>query len=126
MSQVNLGMIWQHDIVLPYILNDLKQQIETITPVHKIVVYGSRAKTDIENWSTLRGKDWDIIVVADCPLINTHIWTRDKNYHIDLRIVDIAQANKKLEYIKTKELYPINELQGLLEKKSITIKKKKL
>ncbi|WP_452598024.1 nucleotidyltransferase domain-containing protein [Pontimicrobium sp. MEBiC01747] len=116
MSQVKLEMIWQHDTVLPYILNDLKQQIETITTVHKIVLYGSRAKTSIENWNMLKGKDWDIIVVADSPLINTEIWTRDKNYHIDLKVISKEEANTILKYLReTKILYPENQLQDLLD-----------
>jgi predicted nucleotidyltransferase len=102
--------------VLTYILNGLKQQIETITKVHSMVLYGSRAKTSIEDWNTLKGKDWDIIVVADSPLINTQIWTRDKNYHIDLKVISKEEAKTMLKYLReTKILYPQNQLQDLLE-----------
>lgn len=112
MSQVKLEMIWQHDKVLPYILNDLKKQIETITTVHGIMLYGSRAKTNIENWDTLKGKDWDVVMVTDFPIVNTQIWTQDENYHIDLRVIDKKRADEILGFLKqTIELYPVNQLK---------------
>ncbi|NJM78988.1 MAG: nucleotidyltransferase domain-containing protein [Flavobacterium sp.] len=103
--------IWQHDVVLPYILNELKEKIEAITPIHKIVLYGSRARTPFNDWESLKGKDWDIIVVCNFPITNTHIWTKDLGYHIDLtvttkdRIAHFEQYN--MTYL---ELFPNNEL----------------
>lgn len=112
MSSVQLDMVWQHEKVLPYILYELKQQVERITPVHKIYLYGSRAKTPVDNWNTLLGKDWDIIMVCNFPVINTHIWTTAKNYHIDLSVISKQQANEMLTYRKDiVELFPGDELQ---------------
>lgn len=110
MSSIQLEMIWQHDKVLPYILNELKQHVERITPVHQIYLYGSRAKTPITNWTTLKGKDWDIIMVCNFPIINTHIWTTDKNYHIDLSVISKQEAIELRKYRKDlMELFPSDE-----------------
>jgi predicted nucleotidyltransferase len=108
MSQVKTDRIWQHNLVLPYILNGLKQKIEAITPVHKIYLTGSRAKTPVADWGELEGRDWDILVVCDFPIINTAVWTRDLNYHIDLVITTPGKAATLLQ--KAIELYPDNQL----------------
>lgn len=116
MSNVQLEMIWQHDNVLPYILNELKQTVARITPVHTIYLYGSRAKTPIQNWDQLAGKDWDIIMVCNFPIINTHIWTTAKNYHIDLSIISKQKAAEMLKYRKDLvELFPKNTLTLKIE-----------
>lgn len=117
MSKVKLETIWQHEQVLPYILNELKQKIDNITTVEKIYLFGSRAKTPVEDWHRLEGKDWDIIVQAKFKLTNTHIWTTDKNYHIDLYVVSKEQAKKLLQDTgKTLELFPCNVLEYLMIK----------
>lgn len=122
MSQVKLEMIWQHDKVLPYILNNLLNNINAISTVHRVILYGSRAKTDIENWDILQGKDWDIIVIANSPIINTDIWTQAKGYHIDLRVINKEQGDKMLAYLEHfKELYPKNQL--IKENSTTTITK---
>ncbi|MBC8756669.1 hypothetical protein H2O64_18495 [Kordia sp. YSTF-M3] len=111
MSSVQLEMIWQHDNVLPYILNELKQYVERITPVHQIYLYGSRAKTPIADWTQLAGKDWDIMMVCSFPIINTYIWTTDRNYHIDLSVIGKSQATELQKYRKDLvELFPNYEL----------------
>lgn len=116
MGKLKLETIWQHQVVLPYILNDLRQKIENITPVEKIYLFGSRAKTPLEDWHRLEGKDWDIIVQAKCKLTNTQIWTTGKNYHIDLYVVSEEQAKQLLQNTgKTLELYPCNELEELIK-----------
>ena len=116
MSSIQLEMIWQHDNVLPYILNELKQIVERITPVHQMYLYGSRAKTSIQNWDQLAGKDWDIIMVCNFPIINTHIWTTAKNYHIDLSIISKQKAAELLKYRKDLvELFPENTLTLKIE-----------
>lgn len=116
MSKVKLETIWQHDKVLPYILNELRKKIENITPVEKIYLFGSRAKTPTQDWHRLEGKDWDIIVQAGCKLANTQIWTTGKNYHIDLYVVSEEQATQLLKNTgKTVELFPRNELDELLK-----------
>lgn len=103
--------------MLPYILNELKQKIENITPVEKIYLFGSRAKTPLEDWHKLEGKDWDIIVQAGCKLTNTQIWTTDKNYHIDLYVVNEEQAKHHLQNVgKCLEIFPNNELECLTAK----------
>ncbi|KAB8155852.1 hypothetical protein EZY14_001175 [Kordia sp. TARA_039_SRF] len=110
MSAVQLEMIWQHKQVLPYILNELKQIVERTSPIYQIYLYGSRAKTPLHNWHQLAGKDWDIIMVCKFPIINTHIWTTAKNYHIDLTIISQQQAAKIVTYRKElKELFPNSE-----------------
>jgi hypothetical protein len=117
MSKIKLETIWQHEQVLPYILNELKQKIDNITTVQKIYLFGSRAKTPVEDWHTIEGKDWDIIVQAKFKLTNTHIWTTDKNYHIDLYVVSEEQTDKiLLNTGKTLELFPCNELECLMNK----------
>jgi len=100
MSSIQLEMIWQHEQVLPYILNELKQLVERISPVYQIYLYGSRVKTPIQDWNQLAGKDWDIIMVCKFPIINTHIWTTAKNYHIDLSIINKQKASQMLTYRK--------------------------
>ncbi|WP_430411856.1 hypothetical protein [Kordia sp.] len=111
MSTIQLEMIWQPEKVLPYILHELKQYVERITPVHQIYLYGSRAKTPIQDWNKLDGKDWDIIMVCNFPIINTHIWTTAKNYHIDLSIISKQQTNDALQHRKhLVELFPSDSL----------------
>ena len=101
--------IWQHNTVLPYILGGLRHKIEVITPVHKIYLTGSRARTVVANWSLLEGKDWDIIVVCDFPIVNARVWTWDLNYHIDLIV---TTQDKAAVYLQNAiELYPVNCLQ---------------
>ncbi|WP_046756131.1 hypothetical protein [Kordia jejudonensis] len=110
MSTVQLAMIWQPEKVLPYILHELKRTVEKISPVHKIYLYGSRAKTPITDWNTLDGKDWDIIMVCNFPIINTHIWTTARNYHVDLSIISKQQADELLKHNKyLVELFPSDE-----------------
>lgn len=124
MSKVQLEMIWQHDKVLPYILHELKQYVERITPVHQIYLYGSRAKTPIQDWKRLDGKDWDIIMVCNFPIINTHIWTTAKNYHIDLSIISKQQADDLLKHKKYMvELFP-SDVYMLSIYTNITVKNK--
>jgi predicted nucleotidyltransferase len=111
MSQVKTDRIWQHNTVLPYILHELRQKIEAITPIHKIYLTGSRARTPVANWGALEGKDWDILVVCDFPIINTVVWTEDMNYHIDLVITNRAKAEALLHNAQRAiELYPDNQL----------------
>jgi predicted nucleotidyltransferase len=111
MSQVKTDRIWQHNTVLPYILQALRQKIEAITPVRKIYLTGSRARVSVEGWSELQGKDWDILVVCDFPIINTTVWTSGMNYHIDLIITNAARAEALLRNAQNAiELYPVNQL----------------
>lgn len=112
MSQVKMETIWQHDKVLPYILNELREKIEAITPVHKIYLYGSRARTAVFDWDKLEGKDWDIMVICAFPIVNTIIWTRELNYHIDLTVTTQERIEHFKQYnIPFIELYPKNELE---------------
>lgn len=111
MSRRDLNLIWQHDKVLPYLFGELKQKIEAISPVEEIYLYGSRARTPIEDWQKLEGKDWDIVVVCKFPIVNTRIWTTDINYHIDLKITDVVGATNFFKHKKSLiELYPNNGL----------------
>lgn len=117
MSKVKWEAIWQHDKVLPYILNDIKEKVEKITPVHKIYLFGSRAKIPVEEWGKLEGKDWDIVVQAGFGITNTHGWTSEKNYHIDLYVFGEKQTNDLLHSVgKAKQLYPTNEISEELLK----------
>lgn len=112
MSQVKMETIWQHELVLPYILNELKEKIESITPVRKIILYGSRARTPLKDWEKLEGKDWDIIVVCDFPITNTHIWTKELHYHIDLSVTTKERMDHFEKYnVPIIELFPRNELE---------------
>lgn len=109
--------IWQHQVVLPYILDELKEKIEQITPVYAIYLFGSRAKTPVENWHQLEGKDWDILVIAEQTLRNTHVWTTNKNYHIDLFVVSKKNKKRFIEDVgKYIELFPTNHLDRLMDK----------
>lgn len=107
MSQIKAEAIWQHEFVLPYILEDLKAKVEAITPVRAIYLYGSRSKVAPRNWRQLEGKDWDIMIVCDFSIVNSQIWTSDINYHIDLTI---TTANKIKNFLERNssiiELYP--------------------
>ncbi len=112
MSQIKLDMIWQHNTVLPYILGQLRQTIEAITPIQHIYLIGSRAYTPVQEWHILEGKDWDILVVCAFAIVNTKVWTTDKNYHIDLTVANPQKAAALLQNAKNAlELYPNNELQ---------------
>ncbi|GGB80306.1 hypothetical protein GCM10007424_20520 [Flavobacterium suaedae] len=111
MSRRKLDLIWQHDKVLPYLFDELKSKIELISPVHTIYLYGSRARKPITEWNSLTGKDWDIVIVCDFPIINTKAWTTDLNYHIDLKITDEKGALDFFKYMNYQiELYPNNKL----------------
>lgn len=111
MSQVKMDMIWQHEQVLPYLLGELKEKIEGITPIRKMYLYGSRSRVPFKDWNTLEGKDWDVVIVCDFKIVNTQIWTRDVNYHMDLMITDADGEKNFLNYKKTAiELYPENQL----------------
>ena len=107
MSQVKTHLIWQHEKVLPYLFGELKTKIEAVRPVEKIYLFGSRAKTPVSEWTQLEGKDWDILVIAGFPIVNTKVWTSQMGYHIDLIIRD----NKNpIYYPNWIELFPNNFL----------------
>lgn len=113
MSKIKREFIWQHDKVLPYILHDLKEEIEKITPIEKIYLFGSRARKPFENWDTLEGKDWDIIIQTKYKIINTAIWTSARNYHIDLFVLNEKDTHSLLKNTRSfKELYPKYELEA--------------
>ncbi|MFC4816252.1 MULTISPECIES: hypothetical protein [unclassified Flavobacterium] len=115
MSTIKREFIWQHDQVLPYILHDLKEEIEKITPIEKIYLFGSRARKPFEEWNTLEGKDWDIIIQTKYKIINTAVWTSARNYHIDLFVLNENDTNRLLKSSKCcKELYPKYELEVTL------------
>lgn len=107
--------IWQHDKVLPYILTSLKDKINKITAVEKIILFGSRGRLPVERWNELEGKDWDIVVQAQCKLRNAHILV-DEDYHLDLLVLNKDQIEKFTENMTTKEIFPVNELECLTKK----------
>jgi hypothetical protein len=115
MSRVKTESIWQHDKVLPYILTSLKEKINAITTVEKIILFGSRGRLPVERWNELEGKDWDVLVQAGCKLKNPHVLV-EQNYHLDLLVLDKEQAEKFIQNMNTKELYPANELECLMIK----------
>lgn len=112
MSKVKPMAIWQHDKVLPYILTRLKEKIAEITPVKKIILFGSRGRLPLESWSELEGKDWDILVQAGCKLKNAHVLV-DEPYHLDILVLDESQLKEFCRNKITKQLYPVNELELL-------------
>lgn len=112
MSRIKMETIWQHDLVLPYILTGLKAKIEAVTPVRAIYLYGSRAKLEPKDWHLLEGKDWDILVCCDFPIVNSHIWTTALNYHIDLTVTDALKTSRFLQNNDAMiELFPVNKLE---------------
>ncbi|AZA55189.1 hypothetical protein [Chryseobacterium sp. G0201] len=113
MSQVKPEAIWQHDQVLPYILTSLKDKISEITAVEKIILFGSRGRVPFEKWNELEGKDWDVLIQARCKLKNAHVLV-DKNYHLDLLVLDENQIKQFCHNKTTKELFPVNELELLI------------
>jgi hypothetical protein len=116
MSQVKMDMIWQHQKVLPYILNGLRQKIDAITPMQRMYLIGSRGRTPISQWDTLEGKDWDVLVICRFPIVNTTVWTQALNYHIDLLVTTPQKENNYLKNAGTYvELYPENRLPMPLE-----------
>lgn len=115
MSRVKPEAIWQHETVLPYILTRLKDKISEITAVEKIFLFGSRGRLPLESWKELEGKDWDVVVQAKCKLKNARVLLED-GYHLDLLVLDKKQTKKFTENMKTKELFPINELECLMNK----------
>ncbi|WP_332453303.1 hypothetical protein [Chryseobacterium aquaticum] len=115
MSRVKPEAIWQHDKVLPYILTRLKDKINEITAVEKILLFGSRGRLPLERWNELEGKDWDVLVQAKCKLKNAKVLV-EENYHLDLLVLDESQTKKFVENMTTKELFPINELECLTAK----------
>jgi hypothetical protein len=115
MSQVKTGAIWQHEKVLPYILTSLKDKIAEITSVEKIFLFGSRGRLPFESWNELEGKDWDILVQAGCRLKNAHVLV-EPGYHLDLLVMSREQTEKFIGNMKTKQLFPVNELEFLITK----------
>lgn len=115
MSKVKPMAIWQHDKVLPYILTNLKDKISEITTVQKIILFGSRGRLPLEQWNELEGKDWDILVQAGCKLKNAHVLV-DEDYHLDLLVLNKEHVEKFIKNMKTKELFPTNELECLMTK----------
>jgi len=111
MSQVKMEKIWQHDLVLPYILNELKEKVEAITPIHHMYLYGSRARIPFSDWKKLDGKDWDIMIICAFPIVNTTIWTQDLNYHIDVTVTTQERIDYFTKFnVPVIELFPKNEL----------------
>lgn len=115
MSRVKTESIWQHDKVLPYILTSLKEKINEITAVEKIMLFGSRGRLPLERWNELEGKDWDILVQAKSKLKNAHVLV-DKTYHLDLLVLDEKQIKDFCRNKITKEIFPVNELEDLIKK----------
>jgi len=115
MSRVKLETIWQHDKVLPYILTTLKDKIDDITAVEKIFLFGSRGRVPFEEWDTLEGKDWDVLVQAKCKLKNAHVLI-DKDYYLDLFVLDEESINTHYSNNKLAMIFPENELSSLLFK----------
>lgn len=115
MSRVKTEAIWQHDKVLPYILTSLKDKIEEITAVEKIIIFGSRGRLPVERWNELQGKDWDILVQARCKVKNARVLV-EKNYHLDLLILDEEQTKNFTQNMTTKEIFPTNEIEYLINK----------
>ena len=116
MSAVRYDKIWQPKIVLPYLIHTLKTQIETITPVHAIYLFGSRSKISLEQWGILEGKDWDVYIVCDFPIVNTRIWGRDLGYYLDI----VVTTQKRIDILlgtnpHIKQLFPKDTL-GLCQR----------
>ncbi|RKS96389.1 nucleotidyltransferase family protein [Chryseobacterium defluvii] len=109
MSRVKPEAIWQHEKVLPYILTTLKNKISEITAVEKIILFGSRGRLPEEQWEELEGKDWDILVQARCKLRNAQVLV-DKNYHLDLIVLDEEQFKHFSQHKTIKEIFPVNML----------------
>ncbi|WP_143883180.1 hypothetical protein [Chryseobacterium binzhouense] len=115
MSRIKPEAIWQHESVLPYILTRLKDKINEITAVEKILLFGSRGRLPLESWNELEGKDWDVLVQAMCKLKNARVLL-DEEYHLDLLVLDESQTEKFTENMTTKQLFPLNELECLMNK----------
>ena len=104
-------MIWQPEAVLPYLFGALKAKIETVSPVAAIYLFGSRARVPVSEWHILEGKDWDLYVVCDFPIVNTQIWGRDLGYYLDLVVITQEQLKKCLETDPhIQKLYPKDAL----------------
>ncbi|MBB4806833.1 hypothetical protein HNP38_002129 [Chryseobacterium defluvii] len=112
MSQVKPEAIWQHEKVLPYILTRLKDKIDEITAVEKIMLFGSRGKLPPACWNELEGKDWDVLVQAKFRLKNSRVLI-DEDYHLDLLVMDESQTEVFCRGKTVKELFPVNELECL-------------
>ena len=109
MSRVKLEAIWQHEKVLSYILTALKDKINEITAVEKIFLFGSRGRIPFEEWDTLEGKDWDVLVQAKCKLKNANVLL-DKDYYVDLLVLDEENIHKYYPEKSLKMVFPDNEL----------------
>lgn len=109
MSRVKLEAIWQHDKVLSYILTTLKDKIDDITAVEKIFLFGSRARVPFEEWNILEGKDWDVLVQARCKLKNAYALL-DKDYYLDLLVVDEETIQEHYSNNKLTMIFPENNL----------------
>ena len=106
-----MEMIWQQKKMLPYLLGELKEKIEGITPIRKMYLYGSRSRIPFKDWNTIEGKDWDVIIVCDFRIVNTQIWTKDSNYHLDLVVTDAeGEKNFLQHHHNCIELFPENQL----------------
>ncbi len=116
MSGVRIDMIWQPEAVLPYLFGALKAKIETVSSVAAIYLFGSRARVPVAQWHTLEGKDWDLYVVCDFPMVNTQLWGRDLGYYLDIVVITQEQMKKCLATDPhIQQLYPEDTL-GVCEK----------
>ncbi|WP_343681063.1 hypothetical protein [Chryseobacterium arthrosphaerae] len=109
MSRVKPETIWQYEKVLPYILTTLKNKIDDITAVEKIFLFGSRGRIPFENWEELEGKDWDVLVQAGCRLKNAQVLV-DKDYYIDLIVLDEGSIKKYYPENNLAMVFPENKL----------------
>lgn len=110
MSKVKTEAIWQHEKVLPYILTCLKDRISEITTVEKIMLFGSRGRIPQDEWHILEGKDWDVLVQAGFRVKNANILV-NKEYHLDLIVLNSEQVKEFCRAKPTKELFPTNEIK---------------
>lgn len=115
MSRVKLEAIWQHDQVLPYILTTLKDKIDDITAVEKIFLFGSRGRVPFDEWNTLEGKDWDVLVQAKGKLKNAYALI-DQDYYLDLLVLDEQTIKEHYSNNKLAMIFPENELSSLISK----------
>ncbi|MGH1518784.1 hypothetical protein [Chryseobacterium sp. JK1] len=115
MSRVKLEAIWQHDQVLPYILTTLKEKIDDITAVEKIFLFGSRGRVPFDEWDTLEGKDWDVLVQAKCKLKNAYVLI-DQDYYVDLLVLDEKTIKEHYSNNKLTMIFPENELSFINSK----------
>ena len=95
MSRLRPDLITDPALVIPFLKKLFE---ETLLPfrAEKMYLVGSRGRTPLEQWGTLEGKDYDILIVTPAKITNTKIWTLTQSYYIEIN----CNTNYRIQSIR--------------------------